>query len=135
MAAADPAPDRAVLTAAGFHGADRDRVLRHPDHRPLPEADLRVQPRRAAPDLAGVDLRLGRAGHRPLPAVSPRAGAGLPGSRRHWEVEVDKGAVTIGGEFADDAERTVVAALTRTAAGVTRVELLHTTGLSLGWDN
>ncbi|MFL6141820.1 MAG: HPP family protein [Labedaea sp.] len=57
------------------------------------------------------------------------------GSRRDWDVEVDKGAVIISGDFADDAERAVVAALTRTGAGVTGVELRHTTGVSLGWDD
>ena len=57
------------------------------------------------------------------------------GSRRHWEVGVDKGAVVISGEFADDAERAVVHALARTATGVTSVELRPTTGLSLAWDD
>lgn len=57
------------------------------------------------------------------------------GSRRHWTVEVDKGAVVISGEFADEAERAVVNALARTVAGVTGVELRRTTGLSLAWDD
>ena len=57
------------------------------------------------------------------------------GSWQHWEVDVDKGAVVISGEFADDAERAVVHALARTAAGVTGVELRVTTGVSLGWDD
>src|SRR6266540_2976816 len=57
------------------------------------------------------------------------------GSRRHWEVEVDKGAVVISGEFADEAERAVVGALARTATGVTSVELRQGSGLSLAWDD
>jgi CBS domain-containing protein len=57
------------------------------------------------------------------------------GSRRHWEVEVASGAVTISGEFADEAERSVVAALARTAGGVTSVDLHPTTGVSLAWND
>ncbi|HEU5469294.1 MAG TPA: CBS domain-containing protein [Actinophytocola sp.] len=57
------------------------------------------------------------------------------GSRRRWTVEVTGGAVVIGGEFADDAERAVVAALAHTAAGVTAVELRPVTSLSLGRDD
>ena len=55
------------------------------------------------------------------------------GSRRHWDVAVDSGKVTISGEFADDAERSVVTALARTVAGVTSVDLCRTTGISLAW--
>lgn len=40
-----------------------------------------------------------------------------------WTVEVEAGSVTIGGEFADDAERHVVEALARTVPGVFDVEL------------
>ena len=57
------------------------------------------------------------------------------GSRRHWEVEVAKGEVIISGNFADEAERAVVNALARTAAGVTGVELRLAGGLSLAWDD
>lgn len=57
------------------------------------------------------------------------------GSRRHWDVAVDKGAVTISGEFADDAERFVVIALARTVPGVTSVEPRQTTGVSLAWND
>ncbi|HET9142290.1 BON domain-containing protein, partial [Actinophytocola sp.] len=57
------------------------------------------------------------------------------GSRRRWTVEVTGGAVVIGGEFADAAERAVVAALAHTAAGVTDVSLRPATGVRLGWDD
>jgi CBS domain-containing protein len=57
------------------------------------------------------------------------------GSRRHWRVEVSAGAVTIRGDFADEAERSVVAALARTVAGVSGVELTATTPVSIGWDD
>jgi CBS domain-containing protein len=57
------------------------------------------------------------------------------GSRRRWSVEVTGGAVTIGGEFADHAERAVVAALAHTAAGVTAVELRPVTGLTPARDD
>lgn len=57
------------------------------------------------------------------------------GSRRQWAVEVDKGVVIISGEFADDAERSVVAALARTVAGVTGVDLHQTSGISLAWND
>jgi CBS domain-containing protein len=55
------------------------------------------------------------------------------GSRRRWTVKITDGAVVIGGEFADQAERAVVTALARTIAGVTTVEVRPTTGVSLGW--
>lgn len=45
------------------------------------------------------------------------------GSRRHWNIEVTGGKVVISGEFADQAERAVVAALALTAPGVTGVDL------------
>jgi CBS domain-containing protein len=57
------------------------------------------------------------------------------GSRRRWTVEVTAGAVVISGEFADQAERSVIAALARTTAGVVTVEVRPTTGVSLGWDD
>ncbi|HEU5471232.1 MAG TPA: CBS domain-containing protein [Actinophytocola sp.] len=57
------------------------------------------------------------------------------GSRRRWRVEVTGGAVVIGGEFADRAERAVVTALAHTAAGVNAVELRPVTGLALRWDD
>ncbi len=56
------------------------------------------------------------------------------GSRRHWDVDIDKGGVTISGAFADEAERSVITALARTVAGVTGVELGQTAGISLGWN-
>jgi CBS domain-containing protein len=55
------------------------------------------------------------------------------GSRRNWSIEVDEGVVMINGEFADNAERSVVAALARTVAGVIKVDLRQTTGISLAW--
>jgi CBS domain-containing protein len=57
------------------------------------------------------------------------------GSRRHWTVKVVDGDVTVSGDFADDAERTIVAALARTVAGVYRVDLMTTTPVSIGWDD
>ena len=59
-----------------------DRVLRDPVHRALPAGAVRLQRRRAALDLAGALLRLRGAGHRPVPAVHPGRGAGLPGAPR-----------------------------------------------------
>jgi CBS domain-containing protein len=57
------------------------------------------------------------------------------GSRRRWTVEITNGAVMVGGEFADQAERAVVAALARTIAGVATVEIRPTTRVSPGWGN
>lgn len=57
------------------------------------------------------------------------------GSRRRWNIEVTGGKVVISGEFADQAERSVVAALARTAPGVTGVDLSRTTGVSLAWED
>ena len=57
------------------------------------------------------------------------------GSRRHWSVEVDTGRVTIAGDFADDAERSVVAALARTVPGVSAVDLTTTAPASIRWDD
>ncbi|QWF77998.1 CBS domain-containing protein [Amycolatopsis sp. CA-230715] len=45
------------------------------------------------------------------------------GHRDRWSVEVIGGAVTIRGEFHDDAERQVVRALARTVPGVVSIEL------------
>lgn len=57
------------------------------------------------------------------------------GTRRQWNVGVTDGAVVIAGEFAEEAERSVVTALASTVAGVTGVELRQTTGVSLAWDD
>lgn len=57
------------------------------------------------------------------------------GSRRHWTLEVTRGDVVISGDFADDAERAIVAALARTVAGVSEVELMSTTPVTIGWDD
>jgi CBS domain-containing protein len=56
-------------------------------------------------------------------------------SRRNWTVEVQRGDVVISGDFADDAERAVVAALGRTIPGVSSVELMSTTSVMIGWDD
>ena len=48
-----------------------------------PRGAVRLQPRRAALVLAGRLLHLQRPGHRPLPAVQPRRGAGLPRHAGH----------------------------------------------------
>jgi CBS domain-containing protein len=45
------------------------------------------------------------------------------GIRRHWAVEVADGRVTVTGDFADPAERSLVGALVRTVGGVTAVTL------------
>ena len=57
------------------------------------------------------------------------------GSRRHWTVEVTDGEVTVSGDFGDEAERSIVAALTRTVPGVNEVVLTATTPVSIGWDD
>jgi len=57
------------------------------------------------------------------------------GSRRHWSVEVTGGDVIISGDFADEAEQAVVAALARTVAGVSAVVLNPVAPLSIGWDD
>jgi CBS domain-containing protein len=57
------------------------------------------------------------------------------GSRRHWTVEVVGGEVAVRGGFGDEAERSIVAALARTVAGVTGVELTATTPVPIGWDD
>jgi len=45
------------------------------------------------------------------------------GTRRHWEVAVADGHVTVSGEFADTAERSLVGALVRTVGGIKDVTL------------
>jgi CBS domain-containing protein len=57
------------------------------------------------------------------------------GSRRHWSVEVNAGAVTVRGDFADEAERSIVGALAHTVPGVSDVHLVVTTPVSAGWDD
>lgn len=57
------------------------------------------------------------------------------GSRRNWTLEVTDGATVISGDFADEAERSVVAALARTVTGVTAVETRTTTPATIGWDD
>jgi CBS domain-containing protein len=57
------------------------------------------------------------------------------GSRRHWSVEVSAGAVTVRGDFADAAERSVVGALVHTAPGVSDVDLIVTDPVSIGWED
>lgn len=57
------------------------------------------------------------------------------GSRRHWAVTVSDGSVTVCGDFADDAERSLVTALTRTVAGVSTVVLAMDTPARVGWDD
>lgn len=57
------------------------------------------------------------------------------GSRRRWTVEVAGGQAAIVGDFADEAERAVVAALARTVPGVQAVTLTATVPARLGWDD
>jgi CBS domain-containing protein len=57
------------------------------------------------------------------------------GSRRHWEVDVADGQVTIRGDFADQPEKAVVAALARTVPGVCAVTLMTTEQAGLAWDD
>jgi CBS domain-containing protein len=57
------------------------------------------------------------------------------GSRRHWEVEAADGRVTVKGDFADEAERAIVAALARTVPGVSAVALTATAPARLGWED
>lgn len=57
------------------------------------------------------------------------------GSRRHWEVDVTDGQATIRGDFADQAEKAVVAALARTVPGVAAVTLMTTEAAGLAWDD
>lgn len=55
------------------------------------------------------------------------------GSRRHWAVEVADGSVTVRGDFADDAEKSLVVALARTVAGVSSVVLVVDMPARIGW--
>jgi CBS domain-containing protein len=57
------------------------------------------------------------------------------GSRRRWVVEIADGEVVVSGDFADAAERAIVAALARTVAGVSTVELRTTMPATIGWDD
>lgn len=57
------------------------------------------------------------------------------GSRRRWSVRVDEGNVTVAGEFADTAERSLVAALVRTVGGVKAVTLSTDRPATIGWDD
>jgi CBS domain-containing protein len=57
------------------------------------------------------------------------------GSRRRWAVEIADGQVVVSGDFADEAERSIVAALARTVAGVSTVELKTTMPATIGWDD
>jgi CBS domain-containing protein len=57
------------------------------------------------------------------------------GSRRHWEVAVTTGLAAITGDFADDAEKSVVAALARTVNGVSSVVLVPNMPADIGWDD
>lgn len=56
------------------------------------------------------------------------------GSRRHWEIRVADGAVTVSGDFADTAERSLVGALVRTVGGVRGVALRADMPATIGWD-
>ena len=57
------------------------------------------------------------------------------GSRRHWHVDVTDGQVTVKGDFADEAEKAIVAALARTVAGVSVVTLTVTAPAPLDRDD
>jgi len=57
------------------------------------------------------------------------------GSRRRWAVTVARGVVTVSGDFADPAEKAVVAALARTVGGVSTVELVEEASVPVGWDD
>lgn len=57
------------------------------------------------------------------------------GSRGHWEVEVADGDVTVSGEFADVAERSLVGALVRTVGGTRNVVLRAGTPTATGLDD
>lgn len=58
--------------------------------------------------------------------------ADYAGIARRWQVEVVNGTVRIAGEFADEAERGVLAALARTVTGVVGVELVRTNDVLTG---
>lgn len=57
------------------------------------------------------------------------------GSRRHWAVEIAGGQVTVTGDFADHAEKAVVAALARTVPGVSAVTLTEVPVAQLARDD
>jgi CBS domain-containing protein len=57
------------------------------------------------------------------------------GSRRRWAVTVTHGVVTVSGNFADPAEKAVVAALARTVGGVSTVEIVEEASVPVGWDD
>ena len=57
------------------------------------------------------------------------------GSRRHWQVAVADGYVTVTGEFTDDAEKSLVAALVRTVGGVAAVTLAVETPVGTAGDD
>src|SRR3954469_17317445 len=79
---ADPAHLDPPFPLARVPAPDERPLFRAPLHRPLPARDLRLQPRRAALDVARRVLQLQRARDRPLPAVLARRGARLPGAAR-----------------------------------------------------
>ncbi|MFI7680145.1 CBS domain-containing protein [Actinophytocola sp. NPDC049390] len=57
------------------------------------------------------------------------------GSRRQWTVRVADGHVTVSGEFADTAERSLVGALVRTVGGVKDVVIAAGMPAAIGWDD
>jgi CBS domain-containing protein len=57
------------------------------------------------------------------------------GSRRHWNVRVSDGLVTVWGGFADTAERSLVGALVRTVGGVRSVTITADMPAVIGWDD
>src|SRR5215831_4598420 len=69
---ADPAHPDPGLPLARIHPHDDRRILRAALHRPISARDLRLQPRRAALDVARRVLQLQRARDRPLPTVLAR---------------------------------------------------------------
>ena len=83
MAPPDTARHRVGVPLDRVHDRDRHRVVRDPDHRPLPAGALRLQPRGVPLDVAGLLLRLQRPRHRPLPAVHAGRRRGLSGPSRH----------------------------------------------------
>jgi CBS domain-containing protein len=56
------------------------------------------------------------------------------GSRRHWEIRVVDGDVTVSGDFADTAERSLVGALVRTVGGVKDVVIRAEIPATIGGD-
>jgi CBS domain-containing protein len=56
------------------------------------------------------------------------------GSRRHWEIRVVDGDVTVSGDFADTAERSLVGALVRTVGGVKDVVIRAEMPATIGGD-